>query len=59
MDSSTRKTVDDLRRQANIMISSGYSLTTTAHVLGVNSETLKKWIDPREEIQNRTLARKM
>jgi len=48
METSVKKTVDDIRRQAAMMIASGYSLTTTAHVLGVNAEVLKKWVNPDE-----------
>jgi transposase-like protein len=60
METSARKTLDDIRRQAATMISSGYSLTTTAHVLGVQSDLLKKWVNPEElPGQSKKAIRKM
>ena len=46
METTAKKTIDDIRKQANIMLASGYSVTTTSHVLGINTDTLKKWIEP-------------
>ena len=57
MEISTKKSIDDIRRQAHIMISSGYSVTTTSHVLGIHTDVLKKWVNP-EQLAHKSSMRK-
>ena len=62
MESTTKKTIDDIQRQAHLMISSGYSVTTTSHVLGIQTDILEKWIQPEKialKTSGRKFARKM
>ncbi|MDH5656661.1 MAG: hypothetical protein OEZ34_12180 [Spirochaetia bacterium] len=62
MESTAKKTLDDLQKQAYIMITSGYSVTTTSHVLGVQPDILEKWIQPGKitlKTSGRKLTRKM
>lgn len=62
MESSTKKTIEDIRKQADLMIASGYSVTTTSHVLGVHADVLKKWMQSEKlalKSPGRKFARKM